>query len=63
MSALSILPATPADYPALLALNEAAIPAVNSIPESKLAHLHRQSLYLGVARDDTGEVAGFLLAL
>ena len=63
MSSLSILPATAADSPDLLSLNEAAIPAVNSIPPSKLAHLHAQSTYLGVARDDTGEVAGFLLAL
>src|SRR6056297_2004769 len=63
MPDLIIEAATAADYPEILALNEAAIPAVNSIPESKLAALHRQSTYLGVARNGAGEMAGFLLAL
>lgn len=71
MSTVTISAATPADYVEILALNEAAIPAVNSIPESKLAALHRQSTYLGVARTGggegggggEGEIAGFLLAL
>jgi uncharacterized protein len=54
--------ATPADYAAVLALNEAAGPAVNSIALAKLEHLHRQSAYCGVARRGS-EVLGFLLAL
>jgi len=62
MSELSIRQAVPADYPAVLALNEGAVPSVNSIPLDKLAHLHRQSVYFGVACDDRG-LAGFLLAL
>jgi uncharacterized protein len=53
----------PSDYPAILSLNDDAVPHVNSIPETRLAHLHGQSLYLGVARSDDGRVAGFLLAL
>jgi len=63
MSNVTIRAATAADYAEILALNEAAIPAVNSVPESKLAALHRQSTYLGVARASGGEIAGFLLAL
>jgi predicted GNAT superfamily acetyltransferase len=59
---IRIIQATPADYPEILELNDEAVPAVNSIPETKLAHLHRQSAYLGVARIDD-EIAGFLLAL
>lgn len=52
-----------ADYPAILTLNDDAVPHVNSIPHAKLEHLHGQSLYLGVARSEDDEVAGFLLAL
>jgi uncharacterized protein len=62
MNDLSITSATQSDYAAMLHLNDDAVPAVNSIPESKLAQLHRQSAYLGVARIGT-QVAGFLLAL
>jgi uncharacterized protein len=62
MSTLNITAAGSADYPALLVMNEEAIPAVNSIPLEKLLHLHRQSAYLGVARRD-GVSLGFLLAL
>lgn len=54
--------ATAREYPEILALNDDAVPAVNSIPMEKLADLHRQSVYLGVARI-AGDVAGFLLAL
>ncbi|MEQ8858365.1 MAG: GNAT family N-acetyltransferase [Pseudomonadales bacterium] len=63
MSDIRIVTARPSDYAQILALNEAAIPAVNSIPEEKLARLHAQSAYLGVARDVQGDMAGFLLAL
>jgi uncharacterized protein len=62
MTTLTIRQATAADYPTILQLNDAAVPAVNVIPEAKLAHLHRQSAYLGVARLDDA-IAGFLLAL
>lgn len=63
MSDITISAAGTADYAALLALNDAALPHVNSIPLAKLEHLHRQSAYLGVARDAVGDTAGFLLAL
>lgn len=63
MSGITIGAAGAADYPALLTLNDAAVPHVNSIPLAKLEHLHGQSSYLGVARDASGTVAGFLLAL
>lgn len=50
------------DYADILALNEAAIPAVNRIDGATLADLHRQAAALIVAR--AGEtLAGFLLAL
>ncbi len=63
MNQITIAVAAIADYREILLLNEAAIPAVNSIREDKLARLHGQSAYLGVARDAAGEMAGFLLAL
>jgi uncharacterized protein len=62
MTIPSITPATPSDYAAILRLNDDAVPAVNSITECRLACLHRQSAYLGVARIGR-QVAGFLLAL
>lgn len=63
MSEITISAARASDYAALLALNDAALPHVNSIPLAKLEHLHRQSVYLGVAHDAAGATAGFLLAL
>ncbi|MDZ7668499.1 MAG: GNAT family N-acetyltransferase [Gammaproteobacteria bacterium] len=63
MSEITIAAAGDSDYAALLALNDAAVPHVNSIALAKLEHLHRQSAYLGVARDAAGAPAGFLLAL
>ena len=59
---LTINQATKDDYPALLALNNLAVPNVNAIPTETLASLHSQSIYLGVARTPT-EIAGFMLAL
>lgn len=50
------------DYSQLLAMNEAAVPAVNSIDSAELGHLHQQSLALIVARG-SNDIAGFLLAL
>ena len=63
MSTITVAAGRPSDYAAILTLNDDAVPHVNSIPESKLAHLHQQSLYLGVAWSDAQQVAGFLLAL
>lgn len=62
MGNILISAATVDDYPAILTLNDGAVPHVNSIAREKLEHLHRQSAYLGVARD-AGTVAGFLLGL
>jgi uncharacterized protein len=62
MDSIIISAAVTADYPALLDLNDSAVPNVNSIPLATLEHLHRQSAYLGVARRG-GERLGFLLAL
>ncbi len=50
------------DYPQLLAMNDAAVPAVNRIDSAELSHLHQQSLALITARD-SNDIAGFLLAL
>lgn len=64
MSTITVRPAAAADYREILELNDAAVPHVNSIPESRLAHLHRQGLYLGIVRQNgEGPLAGFLLAL
>lgn len=55
--------AGPADDPALLALNQAALPAVNSLDPSAFAALRERAHFVGVARAaDLGPV-GFLLAL
>lgn len=61
---VTVTAGSPPDYPEILALNEDAVPHVNSVPVDKLAHLHSQCTYLGVARaGESGAVAGFLLAL
>jgi predicted GNAT superfamily acetyltransferase len=54
--------ATVDDYPAILRLNEAAVPHVNSISRAVLDDLARQAFYFRVARQE-GLIAGFLLAL
>ncbi len=54
--------ATPADYPAILELNQAAIPEVSHLDQAALANLHEQAELLTVARSN-GEVAGFMLIL
>jgi predicted GNAT superfamily acetyltransferase len=59
---LIIRPAGPADLAALLALNEGAVPHVNSLARAQLTDLQRQSVYLSAALDAVG-IAGFLLAL
>ncbi len=54
--------ATVADYPAILELNQAAIPEVSALDEAGLAALHDHAVSLTVARSDD-EVAGFMLIL
>lgn len=64
MAQLEIGPADAADYPALLTMNSAAVPAVNLIDRAALEHLHRQSEVLLVARAGAQRPpVGFLLAL
>jgi len=54
-------PARPEDFADVLALNEAAVPHVNSIGEDVLARLAEQAFHFEVAIADS--VAGFVLAL
>jgi len=54
--------ATTADYPAIIELNQAAIPEVSHLDEVALAALHQQAVLLTVARSGTA-VAGFMLIL
>ena len=54
--------ANPADYPAILSLNQAAVPEVSHLDQAGLAARHQQAVLLSVARSgDT--VAGFMLVL
>jgi len=62
MTRLTITQTDSTDYLKILALNELAVPSVNSIGIDTLDALHRQSAYLGVARYGE-EIVGFLLAL
>lgn len=59
---LKIEAARPEHYKNILLLNEAAIPAVNSIDVEALSQLAVQACYFKVAMAG-GEVAGFLLML
>ncbi|MSQ85178.1 MAG: GNAT family N-acetyltransferase [Myxococcales bacterium] len=51
------------DLPAVQALNEAAVPAVNSLAMAPLQWLWEHAIYRRAAVDATGEVGGFLLGL
>ncbi len=51
-----------ADYGAIVALNEAALPHVSRMSRDALTHLHREAFCLRVARADDA-LAGFLLTL
>ncbi len=51
-----------ADYAAILAMNEGALPHVSSLTESEFSVLAGQCFYFAVAWAD-GAVAGFLMAL
>lgn len=54
--------ATAADLDAVLALNQANLPAVGALDETTLAHLFEISIHLAVA-DDDGAVVGALVGL
>ena len=54
--------ATAADYPAILELNQAAIPEVSHLDRAALTALHQQARLLTVARSGDA-VAGFMLIL
>lgn len=62
MQPATLRSASVADLGAILRLNEAAVPNVNSIPLSVLKSLHQQCFSLTIA-ELGGELAGFLLAL
>lgn len=53
--------ATPHDFPAILALNDAAVHFTSAMDLPRLRHLHAQAAYHRVAEID-GAVAAFLLA-
>lgn len=59
---LAVIAAEPAHYTAILALNEQAVPHVNSIGISQLSALADQAFYFKVALRN-GQVIGFLLTL
>jgi predicted GNAT superfamily acetyltransferase len=62
MGTLKLVAVTEEDYAAILELNEASTPHVNSIPGSVLEHLHRQSCYCKVAKEGD-QIVGFLVVL
>jgi predicted GNAT superfamily acetyltransferase len=55
-------PAAPADFPAILALNEESVHFLSPLTPARLAHLHGESAYHRVI-EAGGRVAAFLLAL
>ena len=55
-------PATPADFPAILALNAAVVHLTSPLDAERLAALHAQAALHRVAEHD-GRVVAFLLAL
>jgi hypothetical protein len=56
--------ATPADLPAVLAMNEAAVPHVNSLDLARMKSLHEQATWFRVTAARTGEgLAAFLIGL
>jgi predicted GNAT superfamily acetyltransferase len=54
--------ATPADFPAILALNQAFVAVLSPLDEARLAHLHAQAAQHRVI-DRDGDVLAFLLTL
>lgn len=59
---MHIRDATPADFPAILALNHAFVAVLSPLDEARLAHLHAQAAQHRVIERD-GEVLAFLLTL
>jgi predicted GNAT superfamily acetyltransferase len=59
---IEIRDAGPEDLEAVLALNEAAVPAVNSVPMAQMEKFLREAAYFRVALVD-GAIAGFLVGL
>jgi hypothetical protein len=56
--------ATPADLPAVLAMNEAAVPHVNSLSPARMQHLCKQATWFRVATRQTDqELSAFLIGL
>ena len=53
--------ATPADFPAILALNEAFVAVLSPLDAERLAQLHAQAAWHRVIEQD-GQIAAFLLA-
>ena len=51
----------PADFPAILALNEESVHFLSALTPARLAHLHEQSA-LGLVVEQDGAVVAFLLA-
>lgn len=59
---IEIRDARPGDLESVLALNEAAVPAVNSVPLAQMEKFLREAAYFRVALAG-GEVAGYLVGL
>lgn len=55
--------ATPDDFPAILALNQASVRFLSALTPERLAALHRRACSHRVALDGQGRVRGFLLAM
>ncbi|MFN0091490.1 MAG: GNAT family N-acetyltransferase [Acidimicrobiales bacterium] len=60
---MTVRPGRPDDLPALLALNNAAAPAVNELTPARFAELVALADRLLVAEVDSGRPVGFVLAL
>lgn len=59
---MKIRDATPADFEAILRLNQASVHYLSPLDTERLAHLHAQAVCHRVAEEQE-EIAGFLLAL
>lgn len=59
---MNIRPVTSRDYPALLSLNNANLPAVSELQTEGLEHLHSQALHAWII-EDSHALAGFCLIL
>jgi hypothetical protein len=59
----TIRSATPADLPAVLAMNEAAVPHVNSLSPAGMQDLYREAAWFRVAARPDHGLAAFLIGL